>query len=247
MTTKVRQATQSLPQTFTITTTGNVDNLDFGNAALIRFNNATLSTLRGLKAGSDGQQVTIVSMGAGEVDLAHQNAGSTAANRLINRITSGITPLAAGFGSAIYEYDATTARWRLVEHNQGAWITIPFNAGDWTGNGLMTVSVPSMATDKFYIKDNTFNYLFFNQNNITIGGTPNNLVQRLLPNGYTTADTGSGGPMRVFDNSTYRIGFAFAIASSSTTQIFFTIFDLSNFALSAAHTGFFGNCLFEIQ
>ena len=56
---------------FTFTTTGNIDNLDFAHARYIRANNATVSTIRGLVAGYyDGQVVTIISIGAGEVDLA---------------------------------------------------------------------------------------------------------------------------------------------------------------------------------
>lgn len=234
--------------TLTITTTGNIDALDPQGCGLILMNNASLATIRGIKAGYPGQRIKIVSIGAGEVDFAHQNSNPTAANRLINWVTSGITPLAAGVGEATYQYDDTVSRWRLVDHEQGAYITIPFSAGDWTGNGAMTVTVPSApATDKFLIRGRTFSYSFFVANNITIGGTPNNLIQRLLPNGYTTADTGSGGPMRVFDNGTYRMGFAFVVFGSSTTKIVFTIFDLSNFALSTANSGLFGNSVFEIQ
>src|ERR1035437_1222491 len=72
---------------FTVTTTGNIDDLDFSNANTIRMNNASLATIRGLKAGVAGQQVTIVSVGAGEVDLAHQNTGSLAVNRFQNKAT----------------------------------------------------------------------------------------------------------------------------------------------------------------
>jgi len=85
----------------TLTTTGNIDDLDFGNVSLIRMNNASLATIRGLKAGYAGQIVTIVSVGAGQVDLAHQNAGSSAGNRFINFATIGTTCLAAGVGTLI--------------------------------------------------------------------------------------------------------------------------------------------------
>src|ERR1035437_5764017 len=85
---------------FTVTTTGNIDDLDFSNASTIRMNNASLTTIRGLKAGVAGQQVTIVSVGTGKVDLAHANTGSGAVNRLLNYITSAATPLAPGSGTA---------------------------------------------------------------------------------------------------------------------------------------------------
>lgn len=119
----------------TKTTTGNIDDLDFSNATIIRMNNATDATIRGMVAGVAGQQVTIVSVGAGKVLLAHQNAGSSAPNRLINEATSANTPLAAGSGVATYQYDGTTARWRLIGHEQGAWIRSTFAAGDFGTNG----------------------------------------------------------------------------------------------------------------
>lgn len=242
---------------FTLTTTGNVDDLDFGNADLIRLNNASLTTLRGLKAGSDGQRVTIVSIGAGEVDLAHQNTGSAAANRLINTVTSGVTPMSAGVGSSIFQYDATTARWRLIKHEQGAWLTIPFSAGDFTGGGTMTVTVGSTnaITDRFRIVGKTIHYQFF-IHGITLGGGASNAIFRLIPNGYTVtspngARTGSGGPMRVLDNGTYRVGFCFAYnpdgGGGSSTKMEFTIIDLSNFSNPSTNTDLFGNLEFEVD
>lgn len=117
---------------FTTTSTGNIDDLDFSNASLVRMNNATDATIRGLLAGTAGQRVTIQSVGAGHVYLSHQNTGdATAANRLINFLTSADTPLAAGVGSATFEYDGTTSRWRLIAHHQGA--AIAFST-TWAGS-----------------------------------------------------------------------------------------------------------------
>ncbi len=123
-----------------VTTTGNIDDLDMGNAAfvLLRMNNASLSTIRGMKPGYANQIVSIVSIGAGQVDLAHQDTNSAAANRLLNVATSANTPLAAGVGIATYQYDATTARWRLVNHEQGTAITYSVT---WTGS----VANPSLG------------------------------------------------------------------------------------------------------
>ena len=105
-----------------VTSVGTVNDLAFSNASTIRMNNATLSTITGLAAGVAGQRVKIVSVGTGQVDLSNQDAGSQAANRLINVVTGIKTSLGAGHGWAEYEYDATTLRWRLVGHDQGALI-----------------------------------------------------------------------------------------------------------------------------
>lgn len=114
------------PTVSTVTTTGNITALALptGSSNLVIYmNNATLATIQGIAAGITGQRLTIVSMGAGQVDLSHQDAAATAANRLINFATVGKTSLAAGIGVAEYEYDVTTARWRLVSHAQGDWIS----------------------------------------------------------------------------------------------------------------------------
>lgn len=121
--------------------------------ALLRCTNATLLTLTGLAAGVDGQTVTIVSAGAGQVDLPHQNAGSAAANRQINFATSAPTSLAAGSGTAVIQYDATTARWRLIHHVQGAWITAAFNAAHFTCNaGTWTVTAGQRLTAQYFLE-----------------------------------------------------------------------------------------------
>ncbi len=111
----------------TVTTTGNIDDLDFSDASLLRMNNASLSTIRGLKAGTAGQRLTLVSIGAGDVALADQNTNSLAANRLITG--SGATStLFAGAGSVTLSYDATTARWRVVNQQYPLFGSVAFPA-----------------------------------------------------------------------------------------------------------------------
>lgn len=106
----------------TTTATGN-NTIDL-NAHLtyLRCNNASLLTIQGMTvlgaAPSAGDTVIIDSINA-QVDLPHQNGSATAADRLINFVTSGLTSLAAGIGTSTYRYDGTTLRWRLIEHEQG--------------------------------------------------------------------------------------------------------------------------------
>lgn len=149
-----------------LATTGNIDNLDFGNVDLLRMNNATLSTIRGLKAGRSGQILTIVSIGAGQVDFEHQNAGSTAENRLINVATSFVTSLAAGVGRIAYQYDGTTARWRLLFHDQGAAISY---TPTWTGN-LVAPTLGNGTLVGSYILKGRFVDVF---TQLTLGTTSN--------------------------------------------------------------------------
>lgn len=142
--------------TFTVVTTGNIDDLDFENCSIIRMENATLSTIRGLKAGYPGQEVTVMNVQPGQVNLEHENSGSLAQNRLLNTITVGPTCLAVTgtvFGSATYKYDDITNRWRLIHHNQGAWIDIPFDAANFTadGGGTWDLSAPDQVLFAFMI------------------------------------------------------------------------------------------------
>jgi hypothetical protein len=168
------------------TTTSTGTQNDFAltsQASLLRCNNASLLTLTGLATGVDGQRLTIVSVGAGQVDLSHQAAGSTAANRLINFATVGATSLAAGSGAAILVYDATTARWRLVAHEQGAFITRTFAAGNYTASAG-TWTVASATRDAFMLRGRTL--LFSANAGGTTSGTPVT-VKIAIPNSYVSA------------------------------------------------------------
>jgi len=127
--------------TDTTTSTGTVNDLSVTAARLLilRCNNASDLTINGITAGTAGDLLIIASVGAGDVYLAHQNTGSTAGNRLVNVITSGNTPLANGVGSAVYVYDGTTARWRMVAHQQGKFI-------EWSASMAETVSAGSLSS-----------------------------------------------------------------------------------------------------
>jgi hypothetical protein len=237
-----------LDSSFTVTTTGNIDDLNFNNATLIRMNNASLSTIRGLKAGIDGQRVLIVSIGAGQVLFSHQNAGSSAANRLINFVTVGATPLAAGVGYAVYQYDLTTARWRLVLHEQGDWITPTFAAGDYVGNGAMTVTVAAgdVTVNKYFVRGRSY-YWTVQIDTFTTGGTPNTDVIVTLGGGFSFSGGGSQNAFIVSNNGgAIEVGRAFA---SSVTPIKFTIQRAAgaNWANGTDNNAMAGSIFFGIQ
>jgi hypothetical protein len=101
----------------TTTATGTQDNLAYSEADVLRCNNATALTLRGLLAPAaplkPGKALLVVAVGAGTVTLNDQDTNSTAANRIVTGTAAPIT-LAAGTGFAWLEYDSVTARWRVV-------------------------------------------------------------------------------------------------------------------------------------
>ena len=208
--------------TYSSTTTGNIDDLDFGNAKYIRMNNASLATIRGLKAGLDGQTVTIVSVGSAQVDLAHQNAGNpTAANRLINISAATQMSLAPGTGTATFQYDAATQRWRMITHDQGDYITVPFAAGNYTGNGSMTWIVD--PSDQIYVKYKQMGRTLICKASVinsTVGGTASSGLRVAAPAGITFSGNDSFG-FAVFSEDgfvTQNVGQAIARIASNTIE-----------------------------
>lgn len=183
------QVLTSVTQTTTSTGSQNNFALTRSPKTFLRCNNATDLTLTGITAGVDGDLLQIVSVGAGNVLLAHQNASSTAANRLQNMATSGNTPLATGKGTATYVYDGTSAYWRLLTHDQGAWITPTFTAGDYTatGGGSWTVASGDVITYAYLLRGKTLsvNYKIVTT---TVATTASSLDIK-IPGGFTSNQT----------------------------------------------------------
>lgn len=235
------------PASFTFTTTGNIDDLDFANAPLIRANNASDATIRGLKAGYDGQRVTIVSVGAGNLYTANQNANSSATNRLINFATSSNTPLAAGVGSCFYQYDVTTGRWRLVAHEQGAWITPTFAAGDFGTNGsamTWTVDAADRSGMGYRLSGKTLQ-VYMEVTTSSIGGVPSGLLS--IANTqygsfvWAAASPNVSAPVIISDNGIYFSGrWTYAAGAS---QVLGQKSDASVWTVSVNNTAIFGTLI----
>ena len=103
----------------TITSTGTQNDASFADADALRCSNTALLMITGLLAGVPGQRLDIVSVGAGQVQLINDDAGSTPVNRIINGQSGAIT-LAPGAGRAFLQYDGGAARWRVLAFRQGA-------------------------------------------------------------------------------------------------------------------------------
>jgi hypothetical protein len=205
-----QSADTTKPLTATTTTTGTQNDFAPGiasNAAqttVLRCNNASLLTITGFATGLDGQRLILESIGAGQVDLSHQDAGSSTANRLINFATVGKTSLAAGAGTAEFVYDGTTQRWRLVNHNQGAWITRSFAGGNYTTNGAGGWTVGSATNDAYYLSGRTLAFTPYVQSTTVTAATGTEL-RITLPAGLTGAKR-TAGLANINDNGTYRTG-----------------------------------------
>lgn len=93
------------------------DNNDYagiGTSSFARLSaDAGGSTLTGIVAGADGRMIVIVNVSANTLTIAHENAGSAAANRFLS--TTGANLTLTQDDIAIAVYDAATARWRVWE------------------------------------------------------------------------------------------------------------------------------------
>lgn len=206
---------------------------------LLRCNNATSLTLTGFAAGYDGQRLVVISIGAAFVEFAHQNVGSAAANRFINAVTAGTTMLAAGSGWAEFEYDLTTARWRLIHHEQGAWITRTFLAANYTAQaGTWVVGA---ARDAFWVRGRTLFYSFSPSGTTNNGANTSGRI--LIPNAYLPVAVETC-PMYITNNGSgvAEIGAWVTAAGSSTL----TVARVASAAIAAGTYAVIGQAVMEL-
>lgn len=211
---------------------------------VLRMNNATAVTITGFAGGVDGQRLTVVSIGAGDVIFSHQ-VTSTAANQLFNVATSGGTRLKAGLGSATYLYDGTTLRWRLIQHEQGGPITAAFAAGDFVGTTQpWTVGAGDVLTSQFYLKGRQLTYAFYlGSTTVTAGATALNIAAAQW-GGYASNLT-TLNPIIYNDNGAGNTGGFVAVAPAGAAVSIQKL--TGTFGAATDATGVFGEIVFEVQ
>ena len=237
------------PNVITTTSTGTQNDFVPGTLQnginLLRCNNASLLTITGIAGGTDGMVLVVASVGAGQVSLAYQSTGSTATNRLVNFVTSMNTPLAAASGVAIFVYEVTSQRWRMVSHDQGAVITPTFSAGDFTASGSMTWTVEAGDVTTFaYLVQGRQMTLYVYIDGTAVGGTVDKDLRMALP-GTPTIAKSTSNLAQVFDNSTEGLGVLWANAAS--TVVYANKSPYGNWTLSASGCRVRGQISFMID
>jgi len=175
--------------------TGTINDLALipGCAMLIWRSAAAPATFTGFSGGVDGQRLTVVNESLYALSLPHLSSSSLAANRLLNFATSAPTNLAAGpsyaGGSATYLYDGSFARWNLVAHEQGAWISPTFNAADYGATGgTWSIASGNVVRLAYRLSGRTLQ-IAFQFNGTTVAGTPTVLtIGASQWGGYTPTD-----------------------------------------------------------
>lgn len=240
----------------TISSTGTQNNLSYSEADVLHCTNASALILTGIAAPASpakaGKRLLVVAAGAGTVAFSHQNASSTAANRLImpvttaNVVLSGGTTAIAG-GAMALEYDDVNARWRYLWHDQGAWITPTFAAGDFTANGAMTwtVGAGDVATMRYVLRGRTLTVAFVLATT-TVGGTPNTTlyIGAAEYGGFTASAFQYANPVFIFDNGVRATGYA--LIAASDTKIGVNRTDGANWTAATDNTYVYGEVTFDV-
>jgi hypothetical protein len=107
----VQQAQNQIsPKVLSGAPTTQQDNYDARDGGYVLFTSATPFTLTGLRNGIDGRTFIIENLGTGTVTIAHESAGSDAANRFYLR--SGASA-ALATGQAVFAW-YVNQRWRIA-------------------------------------------------------------------------------------------------------------------------------------
>ncbi len=109
----------------------------------------------------------------------------------------------------------------------GTWVSIPFNAGDYTGGGAQTwtVAAGDVVAAKYMVIGKTM-WIGLELITTTVGGVPHNDLLFLIPGGFIAASS-LRALTRVSDNSGAVFGPGVALVTAGATQITFRLFDAS--------------------
>lgn len=195
----------------TVSTTGTTNDatdvaglLNAGAMTHLRLTNASLRTINGLTGGVDGAFLLVDSIGAGQVDIANQAAGSSAANRFVNPVTGTIS-LAPGTGRALFVYDGSSARFRCVFHEQGDWIDIAYSAGNFTTNSTGSWALDNTSFfHRYYLRGRTLSMKLY-----TFAGTVGVTTTQLrvaIPGGFSARNISDNCGMVTWADGSSNVG-----------------------------------------
>ena len=147
-------------------------------------------------------------------------------------------------GSTLYACTAANT-WTAVE-NVTTWTTVPFNAGDFTGDGAMTWTVEAGDIVAFrYRRSGDTIEVNFSSVTTSVGGVPDGELRVKIPGGFTASTYGFVAAY-VTDNSTGKIGTCYT-APATTYVTCLPAPSGGNWAAAANTTGVNFMMRFQIQ
>lgn len=200
----------------------------------IEWAGAADATFQGLTLGVTGSIVTIKNTGSKNAFFAHLS-GTTALAKFRNMVTSGVTPIAPG---GYISYISNGTDWMLLDHKQGAPITIAFDATKYSASGSMTWTVDSGDVNaNQYLVDGRIVEWLQRLSTTTVGGTPDSELHAILPNGYTCVASSLWNEFGAGDNtSSFVIASGGPVASQAYVRIFKDMGSGGNWTASTNNT-----------
>lgn len=197
----------------------------------------------GIAGGSTGSVLILRNVGSGVMTLAHQSGSSSVGNKLLNAVTSAPTPVAAG-GHATYVHNGTD--WHLVEHEQGAAITIAHSDANFSGAGTdadWAVAVGDFAIQRYMLVGRQVTIAVYLATT-TVANTPATLRVTGWPFTFSTVFQTVRAAYSL-DNSV--VVEAFASANGADTTINFTKTNGAAWANSTNATSIYFSGTFEVN
>ncbi len=115
-------------------------------ASTLRLSSDAARSLSGLSGGFDGRVIVVHNVGTSPLVLAHEGAGSAAANRFL----LGADAALGADRTAVLRYDGASARWRMVAGPGG----VEQSAGIWTP--ALTFAAPGDLNVAYSAQDGTY-------------------------------------------------------------------------------------------
>lgn len=233
-----------------VATTGTVDNWAPGlvGNTIVYLNNTSLLTIDGMANGFDGQLVQFVAINTGQVDFAHASGASSAGNRLNNIVASAPTSLApSGGGMALYQYQSSLARWQLLEHEQGGWITPTFSAANYSTNAAATWTVTGgeEISRAYYLKGKTLTVASVLLGT-SVSSSTATCLREVIPGGFNAIGS-VYGVNTAFNNSVWLLGTMRAQASAPTFLEFCYVDQTSMWQTSVLSTNIYASLSFSVS
>jgi len=164
-----------------------------------------------------GTVVVIRCNGSSKILANHASGSAAAGEQLVNYVSSGATPVAnTGYAVYVYASSGGTNYWQLIGHEQGAWITPTFSAGDFSSDtGSWTVASEDVSTMAYRLSGRMLT-VAYTLATTTVGGTPSLLVINGGQIGGFTHTKSIVNPSIVNDNAGGNVlGYAQTIATST--------------------------------
>jgi len=210
---------------------------------LINWTGTTALTITGIAGGSAGYILIFKNNGTQTASFVHGGA-SSAANRFSNIAQTAATPVSLR-GFVVYQHNGTD--WRLVGHDQGAFITPAYAAGDFTASGSMTWTVDSGDITVYaYRLAGKMLAMQFAIISTTVGGTVSNNLRIKIPGGFTNTKYVLSVSLNYSDNGSGNTA-GFLQVGAGNTYIECYKFSVANWTLATNATGVYGEIFFEVD